>query len=372
MTIIVPAQSSLSFDVPLAVPLPAYAAIIGIPECGVFGVNNPNDPQKACRTIWTKDERDMIQRYLAEAQIEVEDRMKYFLRPQWVVGKLEDANGQDERFVDSKPYRAKAIVARWTMIISGGVKATSTIQAGAAVNHAADPAVITVATSVTDVNEIVIYHPGTEVEIYPSSISIAGGVATIRIPRCRMVLASLENNSSSGIAYSVVANFEATVDVVRIYNDISTNAELVWTHSCTASCQSGGCSETTQDGCITVRKQREGLLDVLPAVYSGSSWSFSTLDHCDYGMPEFVRLNYYSGVYANRKAQDAIVRLAHSKMPTEPCGCDITRAAWKRDRNVPQVLTRERMNCDFGMSDGAWIAWQFASSSTLVRGGRSI
>jgi len=76
-----------------------------------------------------------------------------------------------------------------------------------------------------------------------------------------------------------------------------------------------------------------------------------------------VRVNYYDGKqYLSRQMEDAIVRLAHAKMPDEPCGCDVAQRMWKRDRNVPEVLTRERINCPFGMSDGAWIAWQFTRS----------
>jgi hypothetical protein len=63
-----------------------------------------------------------------------------------------------------------------------------------------------------------------------------------------------------------------------------------------------------------------------------------------------------------RQVEDAIVRLAHSKMPDEPCGCDMLQRHWKRDRNIPQVLTRERINCPFGLSDGAWFAYRQAAT----------
>jgi len=56
-------------------------------------------------------------------------------------------------------------------------------------------------------------------------------------------------------------------------------------------------------------------------------------------------------------------------MPKEPCACDIVQYYWERDRNMPEAFTRERANCPFGMSDGAWIAWRFAQTLKTVRGG---
>jgi len=55
-------------------------------------------------------------------------------------------------------------------------------------------------------------------------------------------------------------------------------------------------------------------------------------------------------------------------MPEEPCGCEVAQRLWRRDRHVPEVLTRERINCPYGLSDGAWQAWRFTQSMKLVRG----
>lgn len=83
-----------------------------------------------------------------------------------------------------------------------------------------------------------------------------------------------------------------------------------------------------------------------------------------------LRINYLSGLTA-LTAQDKsmIIRLAHAKMPNEPCGCDITQHMWSRDRNIPQILTAERLNCEFGLSDGAWMAWKYANKKAAIRFG---
>jgi len=362
---VVPAESTLTEE-ESAVSLPRYAQIIQSPECAFFGVSRDADTDYECRDIWMKHYRDNIQRYLAEAQEEIEDEIGYFLMPRFVVGAQTD--GIPERQIDAQPY-GFPVLARWGHPIGAGIKATTSIADGAAVDHTADPAVIgPVATTVTDTDEVKVYHPGTEVEIHPSVISISGGFITVTIPRCRMVKASLADNPSGGLDYDDVTNFEATVDIVREYCDPSTHATLVWPHQCSSvdacSCT---CSDYTQDGCIYIKDAVIGELDVLPATYSGGAWSRKTAICC--GEPQLIQLNYRAGLTSlTRQQEDAIVRLAHAKMPEEPCGCEIAQRLWARDREIPSALTRERANCPFGMSDGAWSAWRFAQTFKLVRG----
>ena len=207
-------------------------------------------------------------------------------------------------------------------MIAGGIKGKTDISLGVAVSHAADPAVVgPIATTVTDENEIIVFHPGTDVEINPSAITISGGNVTIQIPRCRMVLASLAQTPADGLDYTDTTNFEQTVDVKRIYNDTSTQGELVYPHGkscgCVGTC-SCSCGEDTDTACIYVRDSETGIVDVLKATYSGGVWSRATT-RC--GCAQIARLNYYAGLDPlTPQAEDAIVRLAHSKMPDPPCG----------------------------------------------------
>lgn len=352
---IVPAQQTLTQYDDLAVTLPRYAAMIQVTECSIYGVNNPDSPEPGCRDIWLKSQRDEVQRYLAEAQEEIEQQISYPMTRRWFANELH-------------PYR-HPVFTNWGHVIEGGVKAVSAIQAGAAVNHATDPAVIgPLATTVTDVDEITVFHPGSEVEIIPSAITIGGGNVTIQIPRCRMVKEAQADNPPEGWDYADLLNFEATVDVKRVYNDPSVNAVLVWPHQCSTICAQGGCGEYTHAGCEYVRVPEIGSMDVTPATYSGGQWVTSSNLSCCRGTPQFVRLNYRAGVTATRQMEDTIVRLAHSKMPDEFCGCEVWTRLWRRDRFVPEVLTRERINCPVGLSDGAWTAWTFMRQFRLVRG----
>lgn len=364
--IIVPSEETLTAEAS-AVTLARYAQIIRQPPNSFYGVVKESEKGQTgdCFEIFTKPQRDMIARYLAEAQEEIEQEVGYFLSPRWVVGRLADQPHGNDRYVDDQAYVCP-LVSRWPKIIAAGVRAVIVIEAGAAIDQTSDPAVIgPIATSVTEPGEIAIYHPGTDVEITPSSIVIAGGSVTIKVPRCRTVLAALSDNPETGLDYSTLANFETTVDVSRVYTDPSVNAELVTTHRCSGACAASGCGEHTTTGCEHLDDARLGVITVRPAAFADGAWGRSS--SCAY--PLRARLNYLAGLASlTRQAEDAIVRLAHCKMPMSPCGCDFAQLAWKRDRTFPEVLTRERINCPFGPGDGAWVAFRFAQTLKQLRG----
>ena len=117
-----------------------------------------------------------------------------------------------------------------------------------------------------------------------------------------------------------------------------------------------------QTGCLIIKDEKLGIISVQAGEYADGAWSGRAM--CSRGHP-MLHLYYKAGLqHMNAQAEDAIVRLAHSKMPDAPCGCDSVKSFWNRDRNVPQIMTAERLNCPFGMNDGAWIAWNFALQMT--------
>lgn len=349
----------------MAVPLWRYAQRIEYSECQFFGVRNESTiVNYQCRDIWTQEQRNNAEFYLREAQKLIEDQLGFFLCPQWVYGSVEDEPNGDFRHVDQQTY-AHRLLTDWSRLIAGGIAASSSVSSGAVVAHGTDPATIgPIATTLSDVREIRVFHPNSTLEIIPTDIQISSGQLTIEIPRCRMVKESLIYNSESGLDYDDLTNFESTVDIYRIYNDPSVNAEIVSPHTCNGLCLSDGCSEYTSTGCIYIEEEKPGIIDVKYATYSGGSWSSS--NNCYPG--SILRLNYYSGLrYLPRNYEDAVIRLAHSLMPTEPCGCAVAKRLWERDMNVPTAITERRADNPFGLSDGAWFAWQQVTSSRDVR-----
>lgn len=358
---VVPTVSAIVNDTS-ALTLPRYAQRIGYDECAFFGVVRP-DPLPAVHSnkpLWRKSERDRVQYFLAEAQKKLETEIGYPLAPRYIVGSLTDAI--DARYVDAQLFALK-YVTKFGLVIEPGIKATTTISAGEAVNYLADPATVgPVATTVTTTDEIVVFYPDTDVELIPSAISIVGGAVTIQIPRCRL-LTETGQSVTSGVPYDdtgpVAGIFLQTVDVKRVYTDSATQAVFKWA-SGVADCPK--CTGVTQNGCIVVEDPEIATVFVYPGSYTGGAWKRAAFRNtCHY--PDLVELNYKAGMPTLAPtAEDAIIRMAHAIMPHEPCNCEPPNWNWTEDRFIPRGLTRERMNCPFGVENGAWLAYKFAQS----------
>lgn len=346
-----------------AMSLSDYASIIGYDECAFWGVHYPEQIEYDCRMFWTEWQRMDIYRALQEAQQLIETVVGYPLCRTWI--ESSPTQFEDQTYTDIQPV-LNPVTLRWGNFISAGVKATSVIEDGAAVNLATDPAVVgPIACTISDVSEVKVYFPGSNREIAPSRKSYSAGNLTIYIPRCR--LTATPNVTDDAVDYNVLANFLTTVDVHRVYNDPSVGAVLVAPHACSTPCASGGCSEYTTTACIYPRDKRLGIVDLIPATYTDGTWVDTSHDFCTYKY-EFARLNYLAGVnHVDAAMKSAIVRLAHARMATEPCRCAVVQRLWERDRTVPQVLTRERLNCPFGNNEGAWAAYKYAQTKRIYR-----
>jgi hypothetical protein len=339
----------------MSVPFPAikmseYAALVGYSQCAFFGVN-ANDNNYACRAIWSYAERDILQRALLEAQEELEGVIHYPLSARW--------------FTNERHNWGNPIVAKWGHIIEGGVMVDTMIEAGATVDYTNDPAIITVDLGLCDPDNVHVFLPGTDIEIEIGSIALTPGSASVTYD----IAIDHLDNPDIGWQYAQVDNGEHwgtnTVDVRCIANNPATQAVIISKSAC---CQTVPCSDDRDTGCIYVRNEELGFVDVTPATYSGGVWTRDCSVMCD--CPKWVLLNYHAGeTTLTRQQSDTLIRLAHSKMAVEPCGCDVTQRLWKRDRNIPDVLDAARLECPFGMSDGAWTAWKFATQFAIRRGG---
>lgn len=372
---VIPVHNSLIDETDSAVKLARYAQIIGLSEDQFFGIANPTTSVDSCNPIWTLRERQRIARYLAEAQTEIEQVVGYPLTPRWI----EDEQKPYPFDPNAPLYHYKPIFAKWGKIIEIGYWVRTMIHAGIAPSYAADPATFSHATTVTDEAEIHIYHPGTAIEIYPSSITIAAGTVTVEIPWARLVKLASQDNPSTGLTYATVppaptSIYEATVDLMRKYNDTGIQGGLFWHHRSSAECTCGcssccdGCGEYDITACITISNSEIGTLELSPADVSNGVWS-SACDTCFCEEPDVVKMNYRAGeTEMTAQIEDAVIRLAHSKMPSPPCGCGVANEYWTRDREIPDVMTPEQANCSFGQSRGAFFAWKQALALKLQRG----
>lgn len=357
---IVPAQSS-GFEYTGAIPLPRYAQIIGYADCAFFGVSHPGNASYQCSKIWSLAQRREIAKYLTQAQRLIEQVLGYPVQPTYITGTIQP--GVPDMYTDNQRWLTP-MITRWRHVIEVGVKVTDDIALATAVSHLADPATVgPIATALTDVDEIHVYLPGTDIEVIPSSIQITGGNLTIEIPRCRLVAEAYLDNPEQGLDYNVLTNFADTVDVKRIFTDPSTQALLTRQAGC--GCSSAGCTGESQTACIYIELNHIGRVKVSPATYVSGAWqSVSSLCKCY----DWAQLNYLAGLQTlPYDLEDAIIRLAHALMPNEPCGCLTVQNLWKRDRRIPEILTAERLNCPFGQNDGAWYAYCVAVNHASFR-----
>lgn len=319
-----------------AIPLWRYAYRVGYRETAFFGINHPDNARYECRQIWTAAQREAVNWALLEAQDELEAELRYTLVPKWQ---------GPERHTARCPVHTG-----WGYVIAPGVMLETTLAATAALDYTADPATLTIDLATTPPAEVHFYLPGSDIEVWPSGYTLVGTVATYTFPWARLVAEAYLDNPPEGWDYANAATWRTPNLMVRaLHNDTATQG-ILGVVDYDAPCY---VVPTPVDLCIVM--PRLGTL----------SWHAACV-----GAAQWLDLYYLAGLTAlPRQAEDAVIRLAHAKMPEEPCGCEVTQRLWARDRKVPDVYTRERINCPFGLSDGAWFAWRVAQSIRLIRGG---
>lgn len=347
-----------------AVSLSRYAKLIGYDEAAFWGVFYENQPAKGCDPLWDEYDRMRIYEALQQAQGQLERTLGYFLTPTWVTS-------EEDRFHISKPNRIPQQIRRilvstkYPKVIEPGIKAEAYVGTGLTLTVGDTVFTLSgVTLPSTNLDEYKILYPDSMREIEPSKITLTGSVATFEIPRFRLVKSELWNTPEGGIAYDVDSNFITEVDLLRTYTDSSTQAFLLSSNCTSISC-GGSCEECSQTACIYVKDSGIGALEVFPATYVSGSWTRSS--GCSRYF-ETVGLNYKCGLTSlSPAAEKAIVRLAHVNLGEPPCSCDKITGLWKKDNEIPNFLTKERINCPYGLSNGAWEAYKWALSLSSYR-----
>jgi len=323
-----------------AVSLARYAAIVGYRETAFWGINHPDNALFACREIWSQAERQMVREALDQAQDMLEQELRYPLSPTHVT---------DER----RAFERHTLTELCHLVEVGSL--TLTLLGSAAVDATSDPASVgPIDAQGHDADHLYLCHTNTETRITPTATAFdSTDHATFTVPFERLIAPAYANNPETGWYYSDYATWMAThVDVWGWAID-ATGAARFWQRVC--DCDQP-CDEEEKDGCVRILTPHIGALYIHP-------------DHCTW--PDRMQLAYLA-YRAASGSEAAIVRLAHSLMPEEPCGCQVTQRLWARDRKQSEVLTRERLNCPFGTSEGAWFAWRWAQANRVIRGGRML
>lgn len=353
-------EGLLPEGVTLSVSLDRYQELMHLPINAFNGLNKDNEePVYDCRHIWMQSERDDLAIYLYRAEEVRERELLYHLSPKYIY---------NERHTYSSP-----IVLNRKHLIEVGVEATTAIETVTLVHRTDgvinDPIVLTVTTTVVNKAELVVCYPDEDVRITPSRVTITGGVATIRIPRARLVKPELLDNREDHLYYVHDENFLETVDVKRVYNDPATATNLVWTttqlaHNCSPSHPNG--SETTQTAIAAInlpRANRLSLISIYPATYTNGSWSGQSMRYCY--LPEMVSVSYKSGIRGSLSTDILSIKLAHTFMPNMPCTCPYVEQYWREDNEAhPEGLVTP-----YGSRMGQVAAWMEDGRAKIGSGG---
>lgn len=334
---------------------------------------------------------------IQQAEREIADEVGYNLIPDWTIDERMQYprpgfSGVYNMYGTNPRGMGKSIELPRGQVISGGQRVKALLSAAVAIVRTdvdgdgySEKCTVTLATSVTDANQIRVYHVGQDgddgYEIRPIKVSISAGVATITFKAWQAVDVTLQEQlDSSPLDASLAASYETTCDIYQVYNDPQTQAELLWEGSpyVTGGCGvCSACQGSAQAGCIHIRDQRMGFVVPSPGTWNASTnlFDYAELDACR--EPDQVRLWYLSGnadmtrlrPYAEMDPywEKAVAYYAASKLDRPVCGCsnvsqfiDMWRSdiTFADDKSSFQNVTPEMAGNRFGTSRGAIFAWR--------------
>jgi hypothetical protein len=396
---------------------------MGLAPMHFFGAATPGlDPQvlpaSTCSQVWFKyDWQDFdrvshhqIAQLIQEAEAEIAAVVGYWPGPYWTEEELHTIE-------NGGPYGA-ASAAAFALgsgkLISPGVRtvelvAALTVAGGSLVYSDEDgdgyyeTATLTVSTSLTNVNQIKVFHTGfggaAEWEIRPARRkTLSGGVATLVFDSILFIDPELyESYPTSAelgpIDVSTVSSFVTTVDVYREYADTTLPAAVFyWGHAgaprtvfacpnCGIIGGSTGCSTctfTTQDGCLTPRDYALSLVSAYPATYDEDTglWNSDLWAAC--AGPGQVKVHYLSGDQSPEFLQgrsteplshtwaQIITWLATARLERPLCGCGSAKdqgLALMEDLSLTEggrshFLSTDVLESPFGTRRGEVMAWR--------------
>ena len=408
---------------PTLLALDRWAAIVGLDPRHFNQVTIANlAPTRNCKQIWTQYAwqsidsigREEVAQAIQRAESDIITALGFYPVPQWVNGEVVLTPRDYDRYslgcsnLAQPAGRFVSVQAAFGQLISGGLETRNLIASPAiGAGQWSDPdgdgyddiCTLVVATTVTDVNEIRVYFPGhngeEEWEIRPlRSVAIAGGNATIVIDRHLLVDPDLWEALQPGEVDGLVdANFVTSVDVYRVWNDPSQQAQLQWErmpNECdcgSTSCAS--CAWATQWACLQARNPRLGIFTYQPADWDAIGEFYSLAALAASRRPERVRLYYRSGYQSSKVKrpmvemdptfEQMIVRYSICLLDRPICSCSNVegfRQLWTEDRalvgQLPDAgryqMRPEDLACPWGTQKGAIDAWRQAERMKISRG----
>lgn len=352
-------------DVCTFLPIERYADFMAINPDGFHQCHHPDEPSPSdCNDIWLTHgyvggADRIVGRYdvcqaIAVAESLIADFLGFYPAPNWTVS---------EKQLWPRPKRGvqwdyPPIRTNWGHLIAGGIRALSAIEEDAEIDYTdedgdgvPDTATITIAAVTWDaagatIDEVDVFYTDETDDCYRiRNLTIyenAAGQLILTGPRSYFVDPTLWLDDDP-VNLDTDANFLTYVDVYRRYNDTSTQATLIYSGTPGRACATSLCEDTEQDGCLIIDRYRIGAVIVVPASYSAADDEWTRACFTNNMTPNSVRLWYQSGLSLQADGRmrpdlaEAIVRLANALLPEAPCGCDLTRQRYQRDREEQDI-----------------------------------
>ena len=336
-------------------------------------------PITGCTNIWHKyswqssDSVSLEDLALAikTAEEDIAHVINYWPAPMWMV---EEPHQYERPFMHEVygidggdlRYQAKSVKADFGKFVEAGQRTvsligTATTAGGTLVYTDADSdgfyetATITLPTTLTDMNQIKLYHAGhggdPDWEITPIRSKTKVGANVVIIlhswylinPTLYEELPSSDEPTINAIDISTITNFVTSVNVYREYTDFSQpSSQFLWENQVsggTLACSNctgtdlAACDYTTQDGCLHARNPVLGVLVPMPADYDSINvvWGQASFSVCR--EPDLVKLWYRAGAIDDKYTRgfsydplsdfwaQTIAYLATARLERAPCGC---------------------------------------------------
>lgn len=338
---------------PLAVPLPRYAQLLGIDERAFFGM----DCGCAGCGVWGDAQRAQIAGALWQSQLYIEQVLGYPLGRRWFSE-------------PPQPVAGNIAIGQWGNAIAAGVPLRTVLGTALPISAPASSTgtgtvTVTVPVGLDDPAEIIIFAAGTTIPVYPSDVKIASGTATITIPAARLIRPNVDCPRTVWTCDDPAAYIQH-VDVRWERNDPTQQGEIIYKNNCL--CTSGGCACGVQRGtiCAVLDDPALGIWRYQPAQWDTGRGCMVALPCV--GVPKSVALRYMAGSPPDSAAEIAIVGLAHTLLYRPPCACNRGQEQWAYDRELLQNVRAGGRNPTWGFQRGAFAAWEWAFRTRIVRG----
>ena len=277
----------------------------------------------------------------------------------------------------------------------------------------------TIATTITDASQIAAYYAaadrlngaaaGDDWRIRPITITISGGVATIRGRSWQVVKPILyEGFASDAIdpdPTPITTTFVATLDIYQRTtntngNTVATSQAIItwetrpchgWWCCCDSCCTPDPYSGSPYDPAavaqavarVGIRDARHGLITPAQASYDSTSGVWSSLDWSVCTQPDRVTVRYLAGFplgsdnLMQEPYRTVVARLAAAELARNVCGCEqANRALYYWQFDVSQTargdelfgISPENLNNPLGTRRGQVYAWKFIMDQQQLTG----